>query len=255
MKSVLFTKPKPVTFDCLRFLVEQGEEILGIVLYDKQNYTNSTFSRFCSEKHIKIYDFSEADDFFAKHQNEIEMIYCNTFPQKIKSSWINLAQIAAINFHSAPLPEYKGPFGYNFALLNHEAEYGVSCHFLVDKFDEGDIIEVLRFPYDAKNGTVKGLVELSNDFLFQLFQKTYLRFKSGEKVTGSHQTGGRYYSREEFERQKQVLPGEDQAKILDKIRAFWYPPFDGAYMMVNGQKIMLVIEDDYKLMVQEKQNI
>lgn len=249
MESVLFTKPKPITQKCLRYLVEQREELLGVFLYDKASYVDSSFALYCKEHDVPLYDTSEADAFFEKNRDHIDMIYCNTFPKRLKREWLETAKIAAINFHCAPLPEYRGVFGFNFAFLNQESEFGVTCHFLSEQFDEGDIIEVLRFPYDFERGSVKELVDLSDQYLYRLFCRTYQRFKGGEKVMGLPQSGGSYYSREDFEKAKEIRPGESEELTLRRIRAFWYPPYEGAYMRFGREKVFLVPEPQYKTLM------
>lgn len=226
-------------------MVEQGECVVGVILYGKSNYAGGDFISYCDENHIQVYDFLEADTCFAQYKNNLDMLYSCIFPKKIKKRWIEAAKVAAINFHPAPLPEYRGVFGYNFAFLNHESSYGVSCHFLVDQFDEGDIIEVKRFPYNFEDGSLKELIGLSDYHMFDLFQRIYTRFKNGETVKGAPQTRGRYYSRKDFEREKHIDLA-DAAGTLDKIKAFWYPPFEGAYIKIGDRKIMLVPEDEYR---------
>lgn len=255
MKSILFTKPKNVTLACLRFMVEMGDEILGVVLYNKHLYTESPFVGYCEDKGIEVWDFKQADELFSRYHDQIEIIISNTFPKRIKESWICLAKRAAFNLHMAPLPEYRGTFGYNFALLNCEKEYGVSCHFLSKEFDTGDLIEVLRFPYDGENGSVQELVDLTDTYLYNLFCKTYMRFKSGERVTGTPQKEGRYYSRDDFEKAKQILSSDSSKTIIDKVRAFWYPPFEGAYIMVEGKKFFLIPQEEYNRIVQDRNGI
>ena len=240
MKSIFFTKPKDVTFECLKFLVEQGEELLGVVIYDKSHYEGGKFFSYCKEKDIPIIDFAEVEETLKHRSEKIEMIYCNTFPKRLKAEWLALAQIAAINFHSAPLPDYRGVFAYNFAFLNGEKEFGVTCHYLDRNFDTGDIIEVSRFPYDFEHGNVAELVSLSNQYLYQLFCKTYLRFKNREVIVGVPQTGGHYYSRQDFENAKKIQPTDDIDMILKRVRAFWYPPYKGAYLELHGHKLYLV---------------
>lgn len=246
MKSVFFTKPKPVTLECLRYLVEQGEELLGVIVYDKPSYAGSPFTLYCKENGVPLFDASEADGCFEKNLGEIDMVYCSTFPKRLKREWLEAAKIAAVNFHSAPLPEYRGAFCYNFAFLNQEKEYGITCHFLAEQIDEGDIIEVVKFPYDFEKGSLEELVSLSNQHLYRLFCKTYQHFKSGEKVAGQPQDGGTYYSRRDFEREKEVHPGESEELTLRRIRAFWYPPYEGAYIRLGGEKVFLVPERQYK---------
>lgn len=249
MKSVLFTKPKPVTLECLQYLVNQGEQLLGVIVYNQLSYVDSPFTLYCEEHDVLLYDASEADAFFEENRNRVDMIYCSTFPKRLKREWLEAAKIAAINFHSAPLPKYRGVFGYNFAFLNQEDEYGVTCHFLAEQFDEGDVIDVLRFPYDFKKGSVKELISLADQHLYRIFCKTYQRFKSGEKVVGRPPNGGVYYSRQDFERAKETLPGESEELSLRRVRAFGYPPYEGAYIRLGREKVFLVPEAQYKVLV------
>lgn len=249
MKSILFTKPKPVTLECLRYLVEQGEELLGVIVYDKPAYAGSVFTQYCEKAGVPLFDASETDFCFEKNRDQIDMIYCNTFPKRLKREWLEAAKIAAINFHCAPLPEYQGAFCYNFAFLNQEKEYGITCHFLTEQIDKGAIIEVVRFPYDFEKGSLEDLVDLSNQHLYRLFCKTYQRFKSGEKITGQPQSGGIYYSRKDFEREKEIRPGESAELSLRRIQAFWYPPYEGAYIRLGGKKVFLLTEQQYKALV------
>ena len=44
---------------------------------------------------------------------------------------------------------------------------------------------------------------------------------------------------------------DDPALIADKIRAFWYPPFECAYVRIGGNKVMLVPEKEYRMLVDE----
>jgi methionyl-tRNA formyltransferase len=46
-------------------------------------------------------------------------------------------------------------------------------------------------------------------------------------------------SRAEFEQLRVVREGDDLAR---KLRAFWYPPWPGAVMDVDGQRLTLVDE-------------
>ena len=253
MKSILFTKPKEMTLKCLKFLFEEKEEILAVVIPNKEQYLETEFFNYCLRNNIKIYSDSEIYENINLFQ-EIEIIYSNTYPYIIKNEIIKKATKKAINFHSAPLPEYRGVFGYNFAFLNKETEYGVSVHELNDNFDMGDIIEVLKFPYDFKNGNLKELVKLTDEYLFQLFRKTYYRLKNNENfdVVEQIKENGKYYSRKMFEKSKQINLENQDENIDEKIKAFWYPPFEPEYIKKNEKKYYLLTEKIYKSIKWEK---
>lgn len=244
MRSIFFTKPKEHTLKCLQYMVEHGEEVLAVVLSGKEAYVDTGLYHYAADKGIRVLDYTECDDFFAQ-PTDIEMIWCNTFPKKIKQDWIDRASVAAVNFHAAPLPEYRGVFGFNFAFLNNEAEFGVSAHLLSGDFDTGDIIEVTRFSFDPRSDTVRELVTAAEMHILELFKKTYHRYSSGERVPTFPQDleSGTYYSRRQFEESKRILPSDSEDDIRRKVRAFWCPPYEGAYVEFNGKRLPVVTKE------------
>ena len=59
-------------------------------------------------------------------------------------------KIAAINFHPGP-PNYRGIGCVNFSILNNEKFYGLTCHLMSKKIDNGKIIDVQRFKINPKD--------------------------------------------------------------------------------------------------------
>jgi natural product biosynthesis luciferase-like monooxygenase protein len=58
---------------------------------------------------------------------------------------IALPTRAAINFHDGPLPEYAGLNTPVWALLNGEAQHGITWHLMTREVDRGDILAQRRF--------------------------------------------------------------------------------------------------------------
>ena len=244
MRSVFFTKPKPCTLRMLEHLVEQEEDVRAVVLSGKDAYAETDMARFCEANAIQVVDYAECDALFDGGE-PVDMIWCCIFPKMVERRWIGKIAGAAVNFHPAPLPEYRGVFGYNFAILNGERRYGVTAHIMSEEFDMGDVIEVDAFPYDCANGSVEELVRLSEGRMVSLFRRTYDRFASGEKVEARPQNAseGRYYGRADFEQAKVVNPFDDEDAIRRKVRAFWYQPYEGAYVEVAGKRLFVITKD------------
>lgn len=246
MKALLFTKPKKMTLECLKFLMEQKEELLGVVVWNTMQHKDSEFFKYCVENDIRIIDGAEIYNYLDEFKNNLDIIYVNTYPKLLKDDIIKLASKGAINFHPGPLPEYRGPFPYNFAIYNEEEEYGVTVHRLSNEFDTGDIIEVDRFAIDVKNITVRKLADISEMHILELFKKTYYRLVGNEIIEYSKQKEGHYYSRRDFENLKRVQDTDSAEVIRKKIKAFWCPPFEGAYVEINGVKYTIVDENVLK---------
>lgn len=240
MNCVFFTKPKDISTKMLDFLIQDNRiSLIAVILYEKERFQDTPFFELCKKNGIDIVDYSEADALFQEKTN-IDVIYCSTFPRLIKGEWINRALIAAINFHTAPLPDYRGVFAFNFAIYNGDTKYGVTCHHLSSKFDTGDIVDINWFPYDCAKGNIKELVDISNEKLFELFKSVNEMILRGEKLPHIVQEGGRYYSRSDFERLKIVTSDMSSEEIERRIRAFWYPPYEGAYIMLDNKKFELL---------------
>src|SRR5262249_49488551 len=63
----------------------------------------------------------------------------------IPDALLRKATRAAINYHDAPLPRYRGLYATSWALLNEEDEHGITWHEMVAGIDEGRILSQRRF--------------------------------------------------------------------------------------------------------------
>lgn len=242
MKVLFFTKPKKHTLDCVKFLVEAGAEIYGIVIYGKDNFQNTEFVKYCKSQNLPVYDGEDIYNYLEEIDGKVDVIFCNTYPKLIRSELLKCSKLGGYNFHMAPLPEYKGVFGFNFAIYNGETKYGVTCHKLSDDFDQGDIVKVQYFDIDPECITVKKLVNKAEEETLLLFKNIYDALDAGETLQGVPQKGGHYYSRKEFIELRKIKENDSKEEIARKIKAFWYPPYEGAYICINGIRYTLVDE-------------
>ncbi|MGH2803338.1 MAG: formyl transferase, partial [Thermoleophilaceae bacterium] len=98
-------------------------------------------------------------------------------------------------------------------------------------------VEVERFPIDPARETAFSLDLASQERLLGLFERVMERLLAGEELPRVPQGDGRYVTREELERLRTVRPGDDLER---KLRAFWYPPYPGAVLEVDGRRLTLV---------------
>ena len=178
-------------------------------------------------------------ELYADPPADVDVVISFLYWKLIREPLVSLGRIGCLNFHPAPLPDLRGLGGYNVAILEGHEEWGVSCHFVDEHFDTGDLVEVERFPLDAANATAFSLDLASQERLLALFQRVMTRALAGEELPRTPQGEGRYVTREEFEELRRVRPGDD---IERKLRAFWYPPYPGALIEVDGRTLTLVDE-------------
>jgi methionyl-tRNA formyltransferase len=69
-----------------------------------------------------------------------DLLVVIAFGQKISAEVINVPAKGAINVHGSLLPKYRGAAPINWAIINGEAETGVSIITLAEKMDAGEIL-------------------------------------------------------------------------------------------------------------------
>jgi len=182
---------------------------------------------------------ASAEEIQHEPPEDVDLVVSFLFWQRIREPLLSAGRAGCLNFHPAPLPDMRGLGGYNVAVLEGMSEWGVSCHFVDRELDTGDLVEVERFPIDPDTATAFSLDLDSQQRLLGLFQRVMRRALDGEELPRTPQGEGRYVGREEFESLRRVRPGDDLDR---KLRAFWYPPYPGAVIEVDGRELTLVDE-------------
>jgi methionyl-tRNA formyltransferase len=123
-----------------------------------------------------------------------------------------------VNFHPAPLPEYRGRnVGYQ-SILNNEKEFGATLHYADETFDTGDIIAVKYFPIRASDHA-GNVTENARNACLHLFYEWMPRLLKGEKPQGFRQMGGTYYKKKPID--PNVSLTSEQQRL---VRAITAPP-------------------------------
>ncbi len=171
---------------------------------------------------------------------DVDLVLSFLFWKRIRPPLIDAARVACLNFHPAPLPDIRGLGGFNVAILEDFEEWGVSAHFVDQEFDTGDIVRVDRFPIDRESETALSLDIRSQERLLALFRDVIDLALAGEPLPREPQGDGRYVTRDEFEALRRVGRDDPPELTARRIRAFWYPPFDGATIELGGRTLTVV---------------
>ncbi len=141
-----------------------------------------------------------------------------------------------LNFHPAPLPEYKGRNLAYHAIINGEKEFGATLHYMAPEYDTGPIIEVKKFPIENHH-TSGDLVKISHQLLKELFIKWVPRILNGEEIPSTPQNKGegRYYKKSPLCEEISI---PDSSKIV--IRALTCHPKHHAQITISGKKYKII---------------
>ncbi|WP_316828956.1 methionyl-tRNA formyltransferase [Pedobacter miscanthi] len=91
-----------------------------------------------------------------------DYIFCISFPFLLPEKVLAYGEQKFINFHPAPLPQYRGSMPIFEVLKNQETETAICAHFMNSAFDEGNIIFNDPVTIEAGDTYGKLTVKLSN---------------------------------------------------------------------------------------------
>jgi methionyl-tRNA formyltransferase len=232
-------KSKRSAVVALDWLVARGVEVVAVVAPEPDETLHHRQRLDLAAERHGLPLRGEAE-LYANPPTDVDVVVSFLFWNLIREPLISLGWVGCLNFHPAPLPDYRGVGGYNVAILEGIERWGVSCHFVDEAFDTGDVVEVDHFEIDSAAETAFSLDLKSQGHLVELFKRVIGRLLDGETLPRTPQADGRYVSRAEFEELRVVRPGDDLER---KLRAFWYPPWPGAVVEVDGRRVTLVDEN------------
>lgn len=240
MTNVLFMGRKLVGASCLSWLLQRTDVKVVGVITDSHLVVSPTRD-LARQFDIPVLSREEAEEKIKAGQLRPDVSFSMLYWQKIRNPLLRGCSRGVINFHPAPLPDYRGTGGYNLAILEGLRQWAVSAHYVDEQIDSGPLIEVRRFAIDADRETALTLERKCQSELLAQFKRIAAKvIESPQLLSAAPNCGGRYVSRNELEAMKELRPGDDVAR---KIRAFWFPPYDGAHVTVAGIKCTLVSRD------------
>lgn len=237
MINVLFMGRKPIAAKALTWLIEQpGVRVVGVIT---DNHLSASPTREVANANgISVLDREGMERELSAGRLKVDLALSVLYWQKIRAPLLQACPRGVINFHPAPLPEYKGTAGYNLAILEGLDQWAVSAHYVDERIDTGALIEVSHFQVDVDHETALSLERKAQpELLDQFIRVTGRALTSTSMLPATPNVGGRYTSRAEMERMKEMCPGDN---VQRKIRAFWFPPYDGAWISVGGVRCTLV---------------
>lgn len=188
--------------------------------------------------HIPFYEIEEIYEMLANERIEFDVTFSFLFGKILKKPLIEFTKYGCINFHPAPLPDYKGRAGCSFAIIDKLNEWGCTAHYIDEGIDTGSIIAVKRFPIEWKKETGMSLKEKTVNVLKDLYKEVYVKVFRDKTISSSDQSHtGKYISRKTMLDAMEIKPGDD---VDAKIQAFWFPPHEGAYIIIEDKKYMLI---------------
>jgi len=232
--SIIFMGSKPASVVALRHVVRRGWNVKAVCVSSVVShpwYPGPSLTDAANELGLPVYKQADLPE-----TGPVDLVVSYMFRHLVKPHVSQRATVAALNFHAAPLPEYGGWGTYNLAILENKREFGGTCHHLGDGFDDGPLVKVSRFPIEPEKLTGFDLEKLAQAQLLRLFSEVVEMVEGGEKLPSITQPPHevRYNSMEDFLPMKQIPVDANKETVERYARAFWFPPYQGAYIEVDG---------------------
>lgn len=248
--KILFMGRKQSSANLLEWTIKQGHEVVGVLT--DNHLVGSPTTKIANEYGIKIYTLEQIYDLINNEKIEIDLAISVVYWRKIKEPLISFPKYGTINLHPAPLPDYRGTAGYNIAILNSLDRWAITSHYITSDIDAGPIIDKFEFSIDPIEETVVTLESKSQNFIEALYKKTIREVQNKGILETQKNEGGIYISRQEMESMKEIQEDDD---IDKKIRAFWFPPYTGAFITINGNNYTLINDYILKSLVKSGTNL
>ncbi len=252
MLRIIFLGQKPIGEMCFEQLLKGQNDNYKVVAavsnMDKSKTWwngNKIYER-CTEENIVFADNSKRNEEQIKEiiiRGNVNYIVSVGHGWILSNEVLRLVDDRAVNLHLAKLPEYKGNFTYNHAILNGEKTYGITFHWMSASVDQGDCIFTKEFPISEED-TAYSLYLKSIDEGVLLFGQFIDFISTGKGLPRKPMEGEEhFYSRKSLEGLREIEPDATPEDIVRKSRAFYFPPYENAYFKINGKKYFVYPEE------------
>ena len=214
------------------FSLGLGPNQISLVTHsaDERNLPSWNFAK---ANHIEVVDFKASSEelLLWMNQKKPSILISLHYRDRMPATILSIPEYGGINLHPSLLPDYKGCFSIPWAIINGEKRIGFTYHYMVEQFDEGNIIYQEEIPIQ------------NDDTAFSLFHKLILKGVNSldlvlKKIIEENDKGtrqppaGKYYSRK-VPFVSCIDLEWDNSRVERFIRAMYFPPLKGAVVKIG----------------------
>jgi len=146
---------------CLKVMKRYDDIVVTLVVTDPDaRAMRGLLPRFCGSIGLPVIETADinAESLLqAVSSTKPDFLFSIYNMRIMKRGLLGIPRIGTVNFHNGPLPRYRGVNVYSWAIINGEADYGVSWHLVDEGVDSGEILGQKMFPL-TKNETPNTLI-------------------------------------------------------------------------------------------------
>lgn len=200
---IVFMGTPDFSVPALKSLVEAGHRVAAVVTQpDKPRGRGKTCQLTPVKEQALAYGIpvyqpvKVRDPEFVKSIEELapEIIVVVAFGQLIPKSILDMPKYGCVNIHASLLPKYRGAAPIQWAVMDGEAESGITTMMMAEGLDTGDMLEQVTVPLDQKEtgGSLHDKLSLAGA---QLILSTLEKLQAGTAVPTPQTQEGTCYAR------------------------------------------------------------
>ncbi len=154
--------------DCLRALAESEHEIVGVFCQPdkpvgrKQELTPPDVKVEALKHNLKVFQpvsLRNGKGLEILKEIEPELVVVVAYGKILPDECLEYPRYGCINVHASILPKYRGASPIHYAVLNGDAETGVTVQQMDSGIDTGDILNIIKCPI-GENDTTERMYEV-----------------------------------------------------------------------------------------------
>ena len=260
-KSIVFMGTPVFAVECLKKLVKQKFNILGVITStDKQRgrgrkISFSPVKEYALSKNIKIFQPPnlKSEEFINKIKKLNADLFVVVAFRMLPKILIGLPKEGSINLHASLLPNYRGAAPINWVIINGENNTGVTTFFINEKIDEGNIIDTKKITI-SENETAGSLhdklIISGSKLLIESIKKIFTKkIKVTQQKIGSNDKKAPKITKEFC----QINLELKSTQLIRFIRGL--SPYPGARIFQNNKIIKILNANSSKNIKGEKRKI
>ena len=166
-----------------------------------------------------------------------DIIITCAYGQIVPKELLDFPYYGCINIHGSILPDYRGASPIQTAIMNGDAETGITIMYMDEQMDTGNIINMDKIDIDIKDtyGTLSDKLSLVGR---DLLLKTLPKIIADENWNIKQDDGAATYTKKITREQERLDFNKTRKGVYDYIRALNPTPL--ANILLNGEEIKIV---------------
>ncbi len=244
MVNVLFLAPYRIApLSAIKYLagLELEKKIeIKVICTDVQGINK--FKKFVSNDCVFIKNNVRNERSLIKNirEKKINILISIQHPWIIPEKIIKLLDGNAFNNHMAKLPSYRGHHTSVHAILNGEKRFATTLHTMERQVDLGLEVASRNFSISKLDTSQSLQKKMAISCLSNIRVLMHSLINNKKLVLKKIKGEKRFYSKNSIFSLKQILDSDTETQIDRKIRAFYHPPHEPAFKLIENKKVYIV---------------